>query len=116
LLATNGGEAERPRCFATKRRMWVCGTYRQGDKSEREVASGLTSKRLDKHINTFIPKLVSTSSEQIKRIVQIEIVMTIEMTSDEIVNLLLGLNVEVLEFVHSCELLDVKTVGEDTIW
>jgi len=42
--------------------------------------------------------------------------MTIEMTSDEIVNLLLGLNVEVLEFVHSSELLDVKTVGEDTIW
>jgi hypothetical protein len=85
--------------------------YKRGARSE-----GLTSKRLDKHINTFIPKLVSTSSEQIKRVVQIEIVMTIEMTSNEIVNLLLGLNVEVLEFVHSCELLDVKTVGEDTIW
>jgi len=42
--------------------------------------------------------------------------MTIEMTSDEIVNLLLGLNVEVLELVHSSEFLDVETVGEDTIW
>jgi hypothetical protein len=77
---------------------------------------GLTSKRLNKHINTFIPKLVSTSSEQVKRVVKVEIVMTIEMTSDEIVNLLLGLNVEVLEFVHSSEFLDVETVGEDTIW
>ena len=81
---------------------------------ERGV-SGLTSKRFDKHINTFIPKLVSTSSEQVERVVQIEIVMTIEMTSDEIVNLLLGLDVEILEFVHSRELLDVKTVGKDTI-
>ena len=80
------------------------------------MGSGLTSKRLDKHINTFIPKLVSTSSEQIKRVVQIEIVMTIEMTSDKVVNLLLGLYVEVLELVHSSKLLDVETVGEDTIW
>ena len=77
---------------------------------------GLTSKRLDKHINTFIPKLISTSSEEIQSVVQIEIVMTIEMTSDEIVNLLLGLNVEVLELVHSSELLDVETVGEDSVW
>jgi hypothetical protein len=71
----------------------------------------LTSKRLDKHINTFIPKLVSTSSEQVQGIVKVEIVMTVEMTSDEIVNLLLGLNVEVLEFVHGGELLDIETVG-----
>jgi hypothetical protein len=42
--------------------------------------------------------------------------MTIEMTSDEIVNLLLGLYVEVLELVHGSKLLDVETVGEDTIW
>jgi hypothetical protein len=41
--------------------------------------------------------------------------MTIEMTSDEIINLFLGLNVEVLEFVHGCEFLDVETVGEDSI-
>jgi hypothetical protein len=116
LSATDDREAERPRHFATKRRMWVCGTYRQGGKSEREVGSGLTSKRLDKHINTFIPKLVSTSSEQVERVVQIEIVMTIEMTSDKVVNLLLGLDVEVLEFVHGSELLDVETIGEDTIW
>jgi hypothetical protein len=96
----------------------ACGDepYRQGGKSEREVGSGLTSKRLDKHINTFIPKLVSTSSEQVERVVEIEIVMTIEMTSDEIVNLLLGLDVEVLELVHGSKLLDVETVGEDTIW
>lgn len=77
--------------------------------------SGLTSKGFNKHINTFIPKLVSTSSEQVQCVVEVEIVMTIEMTSDEIVNLLLGLDVEILEFVHSSELLDVETVREDTI-
>jgi hypothetical protein len=72
---------------------------------------GLTSKRLDKHINTFVPKLVSTSSEQVKSVVEIEIVMTVEMSSDEIIDLLLGLDVEVLEFVHGSELLDIETVG-----
>jgi hypothetical protein len=72
---------------------------------------GLTSKRLDKHINTFVPELVSSSSEQVKSVVEIEIVMTVEVSSDEIINLLLGLNVEVLELVHGSELLDVETVG-----
>lgn len=42
--------------------------------------------------------------------------MTIEMTSDKVINLLLGLDVEVLELVHGCEFLDVETVGKDTIW
>lgn len=41
--------------------------------------------------------------------------MTIKVTSDEIVNLLLGLNVEILEFVHSSEFDDIETVGQDTI-
>lgn len=72
-----------------------------------KVEERLTSKRFNKHINTFIPKLISTSSEEVQSIIQIEIVMTIEMTSDEIVNLLFGLDVEVLEFVHCCKLLDV---------
>jgi hypothetical protein len=75
----------------------------------------LTSKRFNKHINTFVPKFVSTSSEEVQSVVQIEIVMTIEMSSNEIINLFLGLNVEILEFVHCCKLLDVQTVGQDTI-
>lgn len=33
--------------------------------------------------------------------------MTVEVTSDEVVDLLLGLDVQVLELVHSRKLLDV---------
>lgn len=77
---------------------------------------GHTGKRFNKHINTFVPKLVSTGSEEVQSVVQVEVVMTIEMTSDEIINLFLSLNVEILEFVHCCEFLDVQTVGQDTIW
>lgn len=36
--------------------------------------------------------------------------MPVEMTPDEVVDLLLGLDVEVLELVHGGELLDVETV------
>jgi hypothetical protein len=36
--------------------------------------------------------------------------MTVEVTSDEIINLLLGLDVKILEFVHGRKLLDVETV------
>ena len=42
--------------------------------------------------------------------------MTVEMTSNKVVDLLLGLDVEVLELVHGSEFLDVQTVGEDSVW
>ena len=82
---------------------------------EKKRGKRHTSKRFNKHINTLVPKLVSTGSEEVKSVVQIEIVMTVEMSSDEIINLFLGLNVEILEFVHCCEFLDIQTVGQDTI-
>lgn len=41
--------------------------------------------------------------------------MTVEMTSNEIVDLLFGLDVEVLELVHCGKLDDIQTVGQDAI-
>ena len=41
--------------------------------------------------------------------------MTVEVTPDKVVDLLLGLNVQVLELVHGRKLLDIETVGQDTI-
>lgn len=75
-----------------------------------------TSQRFNKHIHTLIPVLVSTSSEQVDGVLKIEIVMTVKMTSDEIVDLLFCLNVQVLELVHSGEFDNVQTVRQDTIW
>lgn len=77
--------------------------------------TGLTCKRLDKHVDTFVPELVSTSSEQVECVFKVKVVMTVEVTSDKIVDLLLGLDVQVLELVHGRKLLDVETVGQDTI-
>lgn len=38
------------------------------------------------------------------------------MTSDEVIDLDLGLLMQVLELVSGRELLDVETVGQDTVW
>ena len=42
--------------------------------------------------------------------------MSIEMTSYEIMNLLLGLLMKVLKFVHGRKLCDIETIGKHTIW
>lgn len=72
-------------------------------------------KRLDEHVATLIPVLITTSSEEVQRVIRIEIIVTIEVTAHEIVNLLLGLLVQVLELVHGAELCDVESVGEHAI-
>lgn len=41
--------------------------------------------------------------------------MTVEVTTDEVVDFLFRLNVQVLELVHCRELLDVQTVWQNTI-
>jgi hypothetical protein len=84
------------------------------------AASGLETvvqscQRLDKHVNTLIPELVTTSSEKIQCVIDIKVVVAIEMSADKVVNLLLCLLVQVLEFVHSRELCDVETVGQNAV-
>lgn len=74
------------------------------------------SERLDEHIHTLIAVLITPGSEEVECVFQIEIVVAIEMSSDEVVDLLLGLGVEVLEFVHSRKLNDVEAIGKNTIW
>ena len=93
----------------------MCDEVNVGN-DEKSRGEGLTSKRLDKHIDTFVPELISTSSEQVKGVVEIEIVMTVEMTSNKVVDLFLGLDVEVLELVHGGEFLDVETVRKNSVW
>ena len=66
----------------------------------RCVQCRLTSKRLDKHIDTLISILVPSSREKVQSIFQIEIIMTVKVTSDEIVDLGFTESMQVLEFVH----------------
>jgi hypothetical protein len=75
----------------------------------------LTRQGLDEHINTFVPVLVSAGSEQVDGVLQVKVIVAVEVASDEVVNLLLGLDVQVLELVHRGELDHIQTVGQDPI-
>ncbi|KAL8419057.1 hypothetical protein RB594_002311 [Gaeumannomyces avenae] len=70
---------------------------------------------LDKHVASFVPELVPTSREKIQRVLWLKIVMPVEVAADKVVDLLLGLRVQVLELVHSGELGHVQAVGQDTV-
>lgn len=75
-----------------------------------------TGKRLDKHVDTFVAVLVSTSGEKVECVFQIEIVVTVEVSLDELVDLGLGNGVQVLELVHGREFDYIETIGQDTVW
>lgn len=51
----------------------------------------------------------------IKGVFQVEVVMSIEMSTDEFVDLRLCSSVKVLEFVHRLEFDDVQTVGKHAV-
>ena len=75
-----------------------------------------TSQRLDEHVHTLVPELVSPSREQVDGVLEVKVVVSVEVSADEIVDLLLGLDVQVLELVHGRELLDVEAVRQDTVF
>jgi hypothetical protein len=72
-------------------------------------------ERLNEHVDTLIPEFVTASSEHVKGIVRIKIIVPVEVTPYKVMNLLLGLLVQVLELVDSGELGDVETIGKDAI-
>ena len=72
-------------------------------------------QRLDEHVHAFIPVLVATGCEEIERVLRIKVIVTVEMTADEIMDLLFGLLVQVLEFVHGGEFLDVESIRQYSI-
>lgn len=75
----------------------------------------LTSQRFNKHVNTLVPELVSPGGEHVDGVFQIKVVVSVEVTTNEFVDLLLGHCVQVLEFVHGRKLFHVQTVRQDTI-
>lgn len=72
-------------------------------------------ERLDEHVASLIPVLVASRSEEIQRVIRVEVIVPIEMPSHEIMDLLLRLLMQVLELVHSAELGDVETVGQHAV-
>ena len=51
----------------------------------------------------------------IKSVFEVEVVMSVEMSADEFVDLRLCSGVEVLEFMHRLEFDDVQTIWEYTV-
>jgi len=72
-------------------------------------------ERLDEHVDALVAIFVAASGEEVQGVGRIEVIMTVEVAADEVVYLLLGLLVKVLEFMGSCEFGDVHAVGENTI-
>ncbi|KAF1764284.1 hypothetical protein GCK72_004231 [Caenorhabditis remanei] len=74
-----------------------------------------TCQRFDEHVTAFIREFVTAGGEKVEGFVQIEIQMTVEMTANELIDLLLVLSVQILELVESGELDDVETVRRENI-
>jgi hypothetical protein len=72
-------------------------------------------ERLDEHIHTLISELIASSGEEIQGVVGIKVVVAIEVASDKVVNLLLGLLMQILELVDRGEFRHVQAVGKHTI-
>jgi hypothetical protein len=74
-----------------------------------------TSERFDEQIGAFVRKLVSSGDEEVKCFVQVKVVMTVKVTSDEFVDFVFGDRVQVLEFVQCTELFHVQPVRRDDV-
>jgi hypothetical protein len=73
------------------------------------------SEGFDEHVHTFIPVFVPSGGEEVEGLFWIEIVVTIEMTSDEFGDAVLVDLMQVLEFVRGGEFLHIQTIGQNTV-
>lgn len=74
-----------------------------------------TCQGLDEHVDAFVAVLVSARGEEEKSVVGIKVIGPVEVPANEIQNLCLGQLMQVLEFMRRGELLDVKTVWQNTV-
>ena len=76
----------------------------------------LTLEGLNKHVQTLVAVLVSSSGEKVKGVLQIEIIVAVKVASDKVVDAILRHCVQILELVHCLEFDDVESVGQHTIY
>ena len=72
-------------------------------------------ERLDKHVDALVAVFVAAGGEEVEGVVEIEVVVAVEVAAREIVDLFLGLGVQVLELVHGRELDHVEAVREHAV-
>jgi hypothetical protein len=74
-----------------------------------------TRQGLDEHVHALVGELVATGREQVQSLVQVEVVVAVEVTANEVVDLLLVDGVQILELVQSAELLHAEAVRRDHV-
>lgn len=74
-----------------------------------------TSQGFYKHVDTLVTVLVSTGREEVESVFRIKVVVSVEMSSNEIMDFLFRLLMQILKFVHGRELGDIETVGQYAI-
>lgn len=70
-----------------------------------------SSQRLDKDISTFVAEFIPACGKSVESLVKIEIHVSIEVTTNEVMDLLLVLSMEILEFMKGGKLDDIQSVG-----
>lgn len=71
------------------------------------------SERFDKQIGALVVELIAAGDEEVERLVEVKVVVAVEVSAHEAVNLLLGSGVQVLKLMESAKLLHIKSVGGD---
>lgn len=64
----------------------------------------------NEHVTALVPVFITTGGEEVEGVFEIKVVVSVKVTSNEIVNLFFRLGVKVLELVHSGELDNVQPV------
>lgn len=99
-------------------KLFVCREYHERD--DRHLAGSRlqitvqSRQRLDEHVGPLVGELVATRGEQVERLLEIEVEVTMEVTEDELVDAVLGSRVAVLMLLEEVEP-DVESVGKDEV-
>lgn len=70
---------------------------------------------LDEYVGPLVPVLVAAGDEEVEGFVEIEVVVAVEVTADELVDLLLGDRVKILKLVKGRKFLHVQSVRRDEV-
>lgn len=94
---------------------WVIPNNQQKNWSpylEHAIKSG---QGFNEQISSLVAEFITAGGEHVKGLVQVKIHVTIEVASDEVVDLFLALSVEILEFVEGSELDNIQSIGSENI-
>lgn len=100
----------------------ICLGRENEESDNRYVGQGFLEEVIEpcegfnKDISSLVTELVPARNEEVQRFVEVEVKVSVEVTSCELVNLILGHGVKVLELVQGRKLLNVQAIRCDDVW